>query len=440
MKSIRNKLLMSFSLILLLALGGVGTGVWQSDRRSKLNQTSQLLVNGQLHLLEGIRNHAVFLQYAPTAPDFFLEKHHPSADQGDLLMSKAKQELQQLSESQVGHLPEIATTIHDLDAVIQRYESTHLELRKALLIRGFQDFGLVGEMRQHIHQLEKRCQSLMLQNAILQIRRHEKDYLIRNQRSYIVKLRQAVLQLERAIQLESSFPAAEKLLLLDNLQRYQRSFETIVELDRSIGLRANIGLYQELSQLEYQARTTTLELSNLVEQEKNARFDSLNQWMLIAILSVFLSGTAVSLWLTSYLTQPIRQLSKAIRAFIENGFTQQASQLTLPKTNDEVGILSQDFQHLMDKLEHHVASLQDQTQKAKAADQAKSYFLQNMSHEMRTPLNGVLGFSKLLSDTSLDQDQLNMLTHIEGSASNMLGRINEILDYGELERDQMLVF
>jgi len=60
-------------------------------------------------------------------------------------------------------------------------------------------------------------------------------------------------------------------------------------------------------------------------------------------------------------------------------------------------------------------------------------FLATMSHEMRTPLNGILGMADLLMDTGLDPNQLNFAQNIKHSGVALLDIINAILDYAKLD-------
>jgi signal transduction histidine kinase/ActR/RegA family two-component response regulator len=74
---------------------------------------------------------------------------------------------------------------------------------------------------------------------------------------------------------------------------------------------------------------------------------------------------------------------------------------------------------------------------ALSAAQAKSEFLANMSHEIRTPLNAVVGFSELLRRMPLEDDEKSYVQRIDSASKNLLGIINDVLDYSKIEAGKM---
>ena len=74
---------------------------------------------------------------------------------------------------------------------------------------------------------------------------------------------------------------------------------------------------------------------------------------------------------------------------------------------------------------------------AEQASNAKSAFLSKMSHEFRTPLNGVLGMNELLSRTELDGQQRKFTSLVKQSAEALLQVINDILDFSKIEAGEM---
>lgn len=71
------------------------------------------------------------------------------------------------------------------------------------------------------------------------------------------------------------------------------------------------------------------------------------------------------------------------------------------------------------------------------ASQAKSEFVANISHEMRTPLNGIIGFSDLLMKTDLNEVQRQYMKTVFQSANTLLELINNILDFSKVESGKL---
>jgi len=72
-----------------------------------------------------------------------------------------------------------------------------------------------------------------------------------------------------------------------------------------------------------------------------------------------------------------------------------------------------------------------------AANKAKSIFLANMSHELRTPMNGIIGFSELLSFSELNSGQKEFVEMIKMSSFHLLELIDDLLDFSKLEVKKM---
>ena len=69
----------------------------------------------------------------------------------------------------------------------------------------------------------------------------------------------------------------------------------------------------------------------------------------------------------------------------------------------------------------------------------KEQFISNMSYEIRTPLNAVIGFSDLLSGTSLNQEQEGYIQIVKSASKNLLSLINNILDISKIESGKLIL-
>ncbi len=89
-------------------------------------------------------------------------------------------------------------------------------------------------------------------------------------------------------------------------------------------------------------------------------------------------------------------------------------------------------------LKAQMAELEEARQAAEAANKAKSEFLSNMSHDIRTPMNAIVGMTAIATANISDKKQVqNCLRKITLSSKHLLGLINDVLDMSKIESGKM---
>ena len=86
---------------------------------------------------------------------------------------------------------------------------------------------------------------------------------------------------------------------------------------------------------------------------------------------------------------------------------------------------------------NHEEELRIAKDAAEAGTLAKNEFIASVSHEFRTPMNGIIGLAEILRTTNLSSEQTDLLKGITTSAQNLLVLLNDVLDFSAIEAGKM---
>jgi len=107
--------------------------------------------------------------------------------------------------------------------------------------------------------------------------------------------------------------------------------------------------------------------------------------------------------------------------------------VTTGQSVGELRMLSETFNRVAAAERRSREELQNAKVVAESANRAKGEFLANISHELRTPMNGIIAMTDLLIDTGLSDDQRQYASTVRESSESLLLIINDVLDYSRLD-------
>ncbi|MEL6161480.1 MAG: ATP-binding protein [Cyanobacteria bacterium J06627_32] len=159
--------------------------------------------------------------------------------------------------------------------------------------------------------------------------------------------------------------------------------------------------------------------------------------VMTAAIAFLTSAIALSL-LSARLTRPMHRLSAAATA-VSLGHLNQPIPV---ESQDEIGTLATAFKRVVGQLQFSFSQLADQNESLKRLDRLKDQFLANTSHELKTPLNGMIGIAESLLEGAagpLTDAQQKNVAMIAASSHRLTVLVNDILDFSKLQNQQLSI-
>ena len=244
-----------------------------------------------MQLLRSFNQQQAFVIDEVTNADFYREGKSPIALSITLKLKSARADIDSLKASSLLG-SDTKKMLDEVGMQTARYQSHFDRLVSLTLRKGFKDWGMVGVLRSHIHDVENDKRLAYNPASMLTLRRYEKDFLLRKDVKYLQKFNLAtddfVAELE---QLRN--PQNEQVVysVIEKVKRYTSSFREVVEIEEQIGFSDGLGVKGAIAKDMQAIRRMMPRLKYVIDQQ----IERIIKETVIILLAIFAIQLALGL-------------------------------------------------------------------------------------------------------------------------------------------------
>ncbi len=363
--SIRSKLILLFSILLFFTCFIVGAFFWYENQKNNIAYITSTLKEINYNIKDASRLEKDFFMYESINPKFYDTGKSTFLNEHRNVHNKIITDIGAFQDVKQFRTKETVKNLNYIEKQLNKHQTIFDSLIILIQKRGFQDYGLIGRMRENIHAVEHADKIKYDRAKMLMIRRHEKDYLLRKQSKYIAKLHTAVQALRKDIQ-EKNPPGKHRKKLLNNLYNYQTYFKQLIKVDSKIGYHSGKGLRASIDSVSASIEKKLV----CINSEVNYTAQKIGIRIKATFLAVIFLGIVLNIILIFFVIKkfgnPISRLSDSIHRVIKSNF-QKGTEIVKISTNDEIGALSKDFNRMLNKVHQRTDEVINEKERAEEA-------------------------------------------------------------------------
>ncbi|WP_430814317.1 methyl-accepting chemotaxis protein [Carboxylicivirga sp. RSCT41] len=274
------------TVLLITTFSGIGFYTHFALQNIKSNNVIENnIYNLEALMLQMRRNEKDFLARAVRNPDFYTKKNSNYALRLNANMDNALAICEELSNTRFIQKNKMEQKVDSICVSLNNYHYLFEQIKTHVLLKGFKDYGMVGEMRQAIHDIEttlKQYNDNHLMVFMLTSRRHEKDFLLRHDLKYKGKFLDNAEKFRTAIN-QSNHQSGSKAQLITLLNNYEETFIKVVNKQVNLGLDEKSGLLGELRNEVHKIEPVIQESKTILVEELTGHTREITWWIIFFI-------------------------------------------------------------------------------------------------------------------------------------------------------------
>lgn len=177
-------------------------------------------------------------------------------------------------------------------------------------------------------------------------------------------------------------------------------------------------------------------LYSVVSANKETVFGSFYSWQKKVLLIVICIALVFLLLAFGYMRTQVNELKKITRQLTLFSQNPTPHKLTINR-RDEIGELAKVFEQMSIQISESHALIDNARKEAERAFEEKNEFLENMSHEIRNPLQSIIGNIKILEQNQKNEQQIPFINSLKFSAEQLKSLVTDVLDYAKIKKHQV---
>ncbi|MBL0708486.1 MAG: HAMP domain-containing protein [Sulfurimonas sp.] len=287
-------------------------------------------------------------------------------------------------------------------SIISEYEKTFFDLVKNQQEIGLNPKdGLYGSLRDTVYKVQdyaKKSNDSVLLSKVYELRKHEKDFMLRRNMKYVSKFKVSIDKLLKTTKNEN---------IKKDLISYRKDFLNLVEAENRIGLDSKLGLQGKMRRVVHTSETVLKSLLKNTGDNISSVTSGLYTASIILTLTLMFTIGLITYILSHNILNDLKKLHNAVKVVLEDG---DVSSRVDVKTNDEVGIIAKD-------VNRYLQTIEDGLEEDKK-------FIENTQEVMERAGNG--GFSQLIESQTSNKSLIHLKATVNDTLINLKDRISSM--------------
>ncbi|WP_185156177.1 GAF domain-containing protein [Fulvivirga kasyanovii] len=323
-KKIKHKLIAAFGGVLALSFILAGWGYYSINRILNNQDLSQRIDDISIMVLELRRAEKDFLMRETTNPEFFKTGQSQYLQTINETAEELQKEISLLKEHPATGSMDLEESFEAMGRIIKLYNIKLSEIGETVKEKGYKDWGLEGELRKAIHEVEN-INFPYDRALMLTLRRHEKDFFLRQELSYRDKFNNDIQEFKAAIRSAENVDSSavfenQRNAILSNLDNYQDKFNQIVDADLKLGLDEKTGLRGELRAIVHEMEPILAQLEATIRSKTSSIIGNTLLFFLLVFFVQLIAGLFISIRFSNKLTSNIKSINTGIVTLSQGNF------------------------------------------------------------------------------------------------------------------------